>query len=250
MNVGTQTVNHRPLSRVALLAFVLSILTIAVVVMAAVGFRMEWWGYGSSLKILRAAAYGGAFTAMVSLAAIMLTWPGRRRRGLVLSVSGLLIVTATLAMPLYWNHAKSRLPPIQDISTDLENPPEFWEAPTSRTTHPGEPIAEQQRAAYPDIQALTLAAPSERVLADAVALVAEFGWKLVAADPGEGRIEATVTTFWYGFKDDVVIRLTPTGANTRVDMRSTSRFGGGGDGGSNANRIRNFLEALKKSASR
>lgn len=77
-------------------------------------------------------------------------------------------------------------------------------------------------------------------------LVRERGWMLVAAERDEGRIEATVTTFWYGFKDDVVFRLTQLDAAVRVDMRSTSRFGSGGDGGSNAQRIRAFLAELKQ----
>ena len=63
---------------------------------------------------------------------------------------------------------------------------------------------------------------------------------------GRTLVEATVTTFWYGFKDDVVIRLTEVDAGTRADMRSASRFGSGGDGGTNANRIRTFLAALQE----
>lgn len=83
-----------------------------------------------------------------------------------------------------------------------------------------------------------------RVFDQIVAQVHQRGWKLVAAARDEGRIEATVTTFWYGFKDDVVFRLTQKDAQVRVDMRSTARFGSGGDGGSNAGRIRDFLAEL------
>ena len=147
-------------------------------------------------------------------------------------------------MPLYWGYSKSRLPPIQDISTDLEDPPEFWDAPTSRV-YPGPKVARQQRTAYPDIQPVLMSGPKEQMF-QGVHLMASKGWKLVAAEPEEGRIEATVTTFWYGFKDDVVIRLTETDGGVRVDMRSTSRFGSGGDGGTNANRIRAFLAALQE----
>ncbi len=241
-----QPMNNRRLSWVAVMALLLSVIIIAVVVMAAVGFRLEWWGYSSSLRILRSAVYGGVIAIALSLAGIILTWPGRNRRGLALSMAGLIIMLPTLAMPLYWSYSKSKLPPIQDISTDLDNPPEFWDAPTSRITHPGATVAEQQRAAYPEIQPMTVSAPIDQVFTRTVTLVQDFGWKLVTVEPGEGRIEATVTTFWYGFKDDVAIRLTKTGTGTRVDMRSTSRFGRGGDGGSNANRIRDFLAALKE----
>ncbi len=237
---------NRPLSWVALIALLMSIITIAVVVLSTMGFRMEWWGYASSLKILRGAVYGGVIAIVFSLLGIFITWPGRKRGGLVFSIIGVSILLPSLAMPLYWHYSKSKLPPIQDISTDLENPPEFWEAPTSRITHPGAAVAEQQLMAFPDIQPAMFSEAKDHLFDKAVALVRDFGWKLVSADSSEGRIEATVTTFWYGFKDDVVIRLTETDAGTKVDMRSTSRFGGGGDGGSNANRIRAFLAALKE----
>jgi len=63
----------------------------------------------------------------------------------------------------------------------------------------------------------------------------------VATDPATGRIEATDSTFWFGFIDDVVVRLTPeTDGGTRVDVRSVSRVGLG-DAGANARRVRNFL---------
>ena len=239
------SMNKPPFSSVAMIALLIAILTIIVVVLSSMGFRMEWWGYGSSLKILRAAVVGGVTAIVLSVLGIFMTWPGRGRRGFVISIIALLIVGATLTTPLYWSYSKSKLPPIQDISTDLETPPEFWDAPTSRI-YPGIAVAKQQLAAYPDIQPVTFSSPMDQVFEQAVALVEERGWKLVAAELEEGRIEATVTTFWYGFKDDVVVRLTKVDAGVRVDMRSASRFGSGGDGGSNANRIREFLAALQK----
>ena len=234
-----------PLSRVPITALILAMLTIVFVVMSSVGFRMEWWGYGSSVKILRVAAFVGMAAAVLSVIGIYMAWPGRSRRGLVISILALLIVGPTLVLPLYWGYSKSKLPPIQDISTDLENPPEFWDAPTSRL-YPGPKVARQQRTAYPDIQPVIFSSPMEQVFPQALTLVKTRGWNLVAAELEEGRIEATVTTFWYGFKDDVIIRLTEVDTGTRVDMRSTSRFGSGGDGGTNANRIRSFLAALQE----
>jgi uncharacterized protein (DUF1499 family) len=70
-----------------------------------------------------------------------------------------------------------------------------------------------------------------------------MGWTMVAANAGEGRIEATDTTFWYGFKDDIVIRVTPAGAGSRLDVRSVSRVGRS-DIGTNAKRIRKYLANL------
>lgn len=245
MTGSTRPTDDLPFSRAAMLALVLAVLTILVVVMSSVGFRMEWWGYGSSVTVLRIATLIGATATVLSVLGIYMAWPGRPRRGLFLSISALLIVGPTLVMPLYWGYSKSRLPPIQDISTDLEDPPAFWDAPTSRV-YPGPKVARQQRTAYPDIQPVLMSGPREQIFRKAVILMESRGWKLVAVEPEDGRIEATVTTFWYGFKDDVVIRLTETDNGIRVDMRSTSRFGSGGDGGTNANRIRAFLAALQE----
>jgi uncharacterized protein (DUF1499 family) len=72
-----------------------------------------------------------------------------------------------------------------------------------------------------------------------------MGWEIVAAEPGEGRIEATDTTMWFGFKDDIVIRIVPEGEGSRLDIRSMSRVGKS-DLGKNADRIRKFLAALKE----
>jgi len=72
----------------------------------------------------------------------------------------------------------------------------------------------------------------------------EQGWQVVATDRATGRIDAIASTFWFGFKDDVVIRLRPQEAVTRIDMRSKSRVGVG-DLGANARRIRLFVSALR-----
>jgi uncharacterized protein (DUF1499 family) len=73
-------------------------------------------------------------------------------------------------------------------------------------------------------------------------------WKIVDENQAEGRIEATATTLWFGFKDDVVIRIAPSPGNgTRVDIRSVSRVGLS-DLGTNARRIRTFLKMFSKKA--
>jgi uncharacterized protein (DUF1499 family) len=108
----------------------------------------------------------------------------------------------------------------------------------------GDKIATQQRDAYPDVRPLMLSVPPAQAFERALATVREKGWELVAADGTAGRIEATDTTFWYGFKDDVVIRVKPADGGSRVDVRSLSRVGGG-DAGTNAKRVRGYLDALR-----
>jgi uncharacterized protein (DUF1499 family) len=67
-----------------------------------------------------------------------------------------------------------------------------------------------------------------------------MGWEIVASEPHEGRIEATATTLWFGFKDDVVVRITPVPGGSRIDVRSVSRVGRS-DVGANAERIAAYL---------
>jgi uncharacterized protein (DUF1499 family) len=160
---------------------------------------------------------------------------------------GLAVITASLMLIL--GTASSGAPPIHDISTDLGNPP-FFEAvlpmradAPNPPEYPGNETAEQQRAAYPDLDTLAVENSSDEVFAAAERVAREMGWEIVATDPSRGRIEATDTTSWFRFKDDVVIRLTARGYGTYVDVRSKSRVGMG-DMGVNASRIREFLERL------
>ena len=81
-------------------------------------------------------------------------------------------------------------------------------------------------------------------LPDALDAAERMGWTMVASSPAEGRIEATDKTLWYGFKDDIVIRVTPSAGGSKVDVRSVSRVGRS-DIGINAQRIRRYLEKLK-----
>jgi len=140
-------------------------------------------------------------------------------------------------------------PPIHDLTTDTTNPPEFVAVVALRTDAPNPPeyldngTAEKQQAAFPELTTLVTDMPAPQVFAAAEATVGELGWELVEADLLDGRIEATDTTYWFGFKDDVVIRIAGDGTRTYVDVRSKSRVGMG-DMGTNARRIQGFLAAL------
>ena len=103
--------------------------------------------------------------------------------------------------------------------------------------------AQLQQEAFPDLVTRFYDEPQQVIFDRALTAVDEMGWELVAAVPEEGRIEATATTFWFRFKDDVVIRLRAENGRTKVDARSLSRVGGG-DAGTNAKRLRKFFEIL------
>ncbi|MFN2432216.1 MAG: DUF1499 domain-containing protein, partial [Gemmatimonadota bacterium] len=134
------------------------------------------------------------------------------------------------------------------------DPPTFSAAGRGRSDgaagvqYPGEEFAAAQREAYPDLQPLRLARAPRDVFAAALAVARGMpGWEVVLADAEDRRIEATVTTRWFRFVDDVVVRVRPEPEGTRVDVRSRSRVGRG-DAGANAARIREFLGRLARVA--
>ena len=153
-------------------------------------------------------------------------------------------------MPYSLQNQAFSVPAIHDITTDTENPPIFVAIVPLRANAPNtldysSEVAAQQKAAYPEIQPLRLELVPDVAFTQAHEAAKGQGWEIVDTDRSAGRIEATDTTFWYGFKDDVVVRLTPEGSATRVDVRSVSRVGLG-DVGKNASRIREYLKALQE----
>jgi hypothetical protein len=165
---------------------------------------------------------------------------------------GALALGVIIAIPVIsFLHLGFTSPPIHDITTDTTNPPKFvsllaereaTNAPNSAEYDPQ--VGEQQRVGYPDLGPLDLPVPADQAFRLALEAVGDMGWRLAAAVPEEGRVEAVDVTFWSGFVDDVVIRLTPISeTETRVDVRSLSRVGGS-DVGKNAARIREYIEHL------
>jgi uncharacterized protein (DUF1499 family) len=216
---------------------------------AGFGHRWGWWSHRTGFTVLRAAAYFGIAATAVSLAGLIVTRPLLLRQGMVLSFAGILIGLITASIPWSWMRTAKQVPVIHDISTDTDNPPKFVAVLPLRKDAPnpaeygGPDIAAKQRKGYPDIVPRLMRAPPDRAFEQALSTARDMGWEVVAADAGQRRLEATDTTFWFGFKDDVVIRITPALDGSRVDVRSLSRVGRS-DVGTNAKRIRKYLNRL------
>ena len=156
-----------------------------------------------------------------------------------------------IALPLGMMNTAKNVPPIHDISTDLVNPPEFVAIAPLRANAPnpveyaGAEAAEQQRMAYPDLQTLTYSQSTSELVEASKQAIANLGWELVNTDADNGIIEATDTSTWFGFKDDVVIRVTDNNSERLVDIRSKSRVGKS-DLGKNAARIHTLVDELDK----
>lgn len=229
--------------------FGLAVLAAIVGALSGFGTQWGWWPFTSGFTILKCSAYAGLIAAAVSLAAAIVTRQGRLRQWVVLSAAGTIIGLAVAGVPWSWMLKAEKLPRIHDITTDTENPPHFQSVLALRKNarnsaeYGGRKIAEQQLAAYPDIKPLLLAAPPAQAFARALETARNMGWTIIYANAREGRIEATDTTFWFGFKDDVAVRITAASGGSRVDVRSESRVGLS-DIGTNAARIRLFLHKL------
>lgn len=149
-------------------------------------------------------------------------------------------------------------PPIHDIATDPDDPLDYIAIASLRAEAPNnmdygimanddamtpENHRRLQREAYPDIVPQRFDASVGEVYERALAAAESLGWEIVSADPGAARIEATDTTFWFRFKDDVVIEITPDGNGAVLNARSLSRVGRS-DVGKNAARLREFFALL------
>ena len=222
------------------LAMLLALAALLMLALSGPGVRFDVWSYRTGLTVFRWTAYVAIAAALV--AAIALAIPKVRARGLVLPTAALLVGLAVLYVPLRFLQSARAVPPINDITTDTENPPRYMTAPRA---YPGAEFARQQRAAYPDIAPVLLLQPPREAFAKAVAAAEAMSWEVVGRDAAAGTIEAVDTTKWFGFKDDIAVRVTPTPeGGSRIDIRSKSRVGRS-DIGTNARRIRAYAERLK-----
>lgn len=222
--------------RIALLAALVALLLLAA---SGPGVRFDVFSYRVGLGLFRWAAYLGLAAAL--LGAVALALPGARRAGVAVPIVALLVGLAVFYVPFEFQRTARSVPSINDISTDTENPPPYMTAPRP---YPGPEFARRQKAAYPDLTPAGLGLPPRQAFDRALQAAEAMGWEVVGRDAESGRIEAVDSTRWFGFKDDIAIRITPAGTGSRIDVRSKSRVGRN-DLGTNARRIRAYLKRLQ-----
>jgi hypothetical protein len=205
---------------------------------------------GAGEGIFRAAIPVAGLAIVMAVLAIRQS--GRTWRGLGI----ILLAAAAAAVPLRTWMVTASAPPIHDVTTDLDNPPRYVAVaklrvpPANAVAYAGEAVARQQRESYDDLRPLVVQAPPPRVLAMAADTARSEGWTVLAQDLGFGnlgRLEATDATFLFGRIDDIVVRVIPHPAGSRVDVRSSARDDVA-DAGRNAARVRRFLAFLAERA--
>lgn len=224
---------------------------------AGLGYRFDVWDLGTAFSILRSpaahfAAAGGAIASVIGALVALISGPR------VLAIPALLAAAVGglgVYAPLQMKSLAAANPFIHDVTTDFDEPPAIVAAAELERRNPPDylgdksvregdrPTAELQREAFPDIQPALYEADPAVVFDAALAVARSYGWEVLASDVETGTIEAAATSFWFGFVDDVIIRVRATETGTRVDVRSKSRVGGS-DLGANAARVRAYLDRL------
>jgi len=221
------------------LALVTAALALVLLALSGPLVRFDIWSYRAGLTVFRWSAYV-AMAAGV-LCVLVLALPAARRRGIAAPIVALVVALGVLYAPLEFQRRARAVPPINDITTDTDNPPRYM---TTERRYPGPDFARQQRAAYPDIAPALLDVPPREAFGRALAVAEAMGWEVVGRDPANGTIEAVDSTKWFGFKDDIAVRVEAAAQGSRIDVRSKSRVGRS-DLGTNARRIRAYLQQLK-----
>jgi hypothetical protein len=246
--------------RLTALAAFLCFGSVLVAIVLAVGSGQGLWHFRVGLMPLRYLFYAAGAGGVLALLALFL---GRRNRKLIMT--NLLAIIVAVGFLLYVGslaRTAFSVPPIHDITTNLDDMPQFSRLEvrednlkslekTSRADLQPLPPVERwrrlHREAYGDLRTVRVPWSVAETVQRAERLARDKGWEIAHVDAGAGTLEATATTFFFRFKDDVVLRARAAagGGGTDVDMRSLSRVGAS-DVGKNAERIREFLADLQR----
>jgi hypothetical protein len=243
----------QPTSRLAVWARRTALFSFATAVLAIIILRSGMLEIWPALTTLAGALALAVVALLLALAAFVVIWR-EGLEGMGYALAAIAIGMALLAYPTYIVAKSYKLPRLYDITTDPLDPPRYEALARIRprdansTIYQGLAAAELQRAGYPDIETLDADVSVLASYEAALAVIRKRRWRIVEQRPPqpprrEGRIEAIALTPIMGFRDDVVVRVRPDGENSRVDVRSSSRYGSF-DFGANAARVRALIEDI------
>src|SRR5699024_137229 len=231
-----------------------SVLAVVLLVLSGYGYQWGWWKLGTAFTWLLP---GSILLGLLGFIFGLIYWFARHRGmadgGEQGAWTAIILGLAVLGTVGYWFYQANQFPPIHDITTDTQHPPSFKNIVALRagaandTAYGGSEIAQIQHKHYPDIQTLVMDAVYDETFNRALQAARKQPWeKIVTSDRQAGLIEASDKLPWFGFVDDIVIRIDSTAneGQTKIDVRSVSRIGKG-DIGVNAQRIREYLDTIR-----
>lgn len=248
--------DEEPVSAAAVWSLRIALFALALTPIAAALVRTRAADVPAGMSVFGFAIAAALLALLLAAAGAGIIWR-TGRRGVSSLVLGVLIAAIVLAWPAWLTAQAFRLPMINDISTDINNPPSFSRSARALAARNGHAPAEipnearlPQTRAYPGVQPIAIELDGDEAFALVLSAVDALGWQLVEQTPpggrvGDGRIEAIDRTLVMRFPDDVTIRVRPLAGETRVDIRSVSRYGRH-DFGANARRIERFGRKLQE----
>lgn len=240
-------------SRIGTLLLIIAFSAVLAVAVMIFGARLGLWdpiiGFGYIRNYLNPI---GLSVLALSTLGLIYQWITRNRTGALKSLVAVFIgLSLTAPMIHGMIQPVKRGPAIHDITTDTTNPPKFLVLDDTRAgaknslIYAGEEVAAVQRKLYPYIKPIQANLSAEDAYEKALDIAQNKGWKIVAGFPEALHFEATAQTTFFGFIDDVVVKVTPINNKSRVDIRSVSRIGRS-DKGVNAARIVEFTESFNQ----
>lgn len=224
-------------SRLPVVGLALATTSLGLVGVAGYGGQQGWWTAEQAVGSL---PYIGALALAGLLAGLIGRFRGARRHeqliGALAIVVGLVVVGGI--GQYLWRVAHA--PPLDDVSTDLLDPPAFVRLPVraDRIAHvplphrPGyERLSGEERwraaqgDAYPDLRTQTVPVSPARVVGALEAAAHRRRWIVVFSNPGGGHLELSVPSRFFGYVDDLVVRARPAGGGSTVDVRGIARTG-------------------------
>jgi uncharacterized protein (DUF1499 family) len=244
----------QPTSRLAVWARRMSLFSLLATVLAIIILRSGFLEIWPALTTFGGALALAVVALLLAVAAFVVIWR-EGLQGMGYALIAIMVAGGLLAYPTFIVARSYKLPRIYDITSDLADPPRYEALARIRPRdanpiiYKGREFAELQRAGYPDIEPVEAEATAQAAYDAALAIITRRRWRIVEARPPlpprrEGRIEAVARTPIMGFADDVVVRIRVDGDGSRIDARSSSRYGRF-DFGANANRVRALLEEIE-----
>lgn len=239
--------NNVSVSKGALFIRNLALIILIILPVSALGTRFGLWPFNIGIQLLLGAVVVGLLIQVIN-AIWLLRKPVPATKS-ALRWGSLFALPALILVAAFMQSRDDAQAGIHNISTDINNPPQFTAAVAQRgaDSNPLEyttEVATVQQKFFPDVNTISTKRTPLQAFENSLAIAQSMGWEVYAQDADLGHIEAVDTTFWFGYKDDIVIRITANDSGSLVDLRSVSRVGVS-DLGANAKRIGKFTEAFR-----
>ncbi len=244
-------------ARLGLVALFLAVLIAAGAILSV---RLGGAGFATGLEVMTAPVALAAIAFVLSLVWLVSALKHNRGEAKRVGLIGFFGSILLLYVPLHTVYRGYMAPPVQDVTTDPEDPPAFVALAGRATGADGAPFNAKAmihyRGEYNTVsymlheyyseltKPLALLMPPAKMFWRCFEAAKRMGWQIVAYNEKEGRIEATATSFWFGRVSDIVIRVRPAGSlGARFDMRARSETGTR-DFGRNLELMKDYRAAL------